>query len=86
MSTDDEAFAIDAARKFMAVAEYAENIEEMLTAPTRMAVGVEPNKARIVLSIGDEYEFMSMDYAEVVVSGLIMAMETLRMLEASRSN
>ena len=86
MSTDDEVLAMNAVRAFMKDAVHAEHIEDMLNNNTRMAVGIEPSKGIIILSMGDEYEIMDAHYADVVASGLLMAVETLRMLEASKGN
>ena len=83
---DDEAESMRAVRTFLREAEHTSSIDGLINAPSRMAVGVDMTHGQIVLKMGEEIEVLDLNYAEIVASGLIMAIETLRMIDASRGN
>jgi hypothetical protein len=83
---DDEADSMRAVRTFLQEAEHASSIDGLINASSHMAVGVDMTHGQIVLKMGEEIEVLDLHYAEVVASGLIMAIETLRMINATRGN
>lgn len=74
------------ARMFLDGAQVGENIDELLKNDSRMNLGIDPEKNVIVLTIGDEWEEMDLEFAELVSNALLMAVTTVKALNKSRYN
>lgn len=79
--TDEEV-----ARLFLDGAEVGENIDELLKNNSRMNLGIDPEKNVIVLTIGNEWEEMDLEFAQLVSDALLMAVKTARALNNARYN
>lgn len=74
------------ARLFLDGAEVGENIDELLKNNSRMNLGIDPGKNVIVLTIGDEWEEMDLEFARFLSDALLMAVKTIDALKNARYN
>lgn len=74
------------ARLFLDEAQVGENIDALLKNDSRMNLGIEPEKNVIVLTIGNEWEKMDLEFAQFLSDGLLMAIKTIRALNNARYN